>query len=83
MRTCRMLLLALVRDILRPAPWEQLLQDCALPLPRVMNEPTCNAATVLGPRGWSIDLVIQSWVHAKSQSVLVNVVHNSRGCSAL
>lgn len=35
-----MFALALVRDILRPAPWEELLQDCVLPLPRVMKEPT-------------------------------------------
>jgi hypothetical protein len=30
-----MALIAFVRDSLRPAPCEQLLQDCELPLPRV------------------------------------------------
>lgn len=36
-----MVRIALPRDILRPAPCEQLDQDCELPRPRVMKDPTC------------------------------------------
>ena len=41
--------IAFVRDNLRPAPWEQLLHDCALPLPRVTYDPTCTASSISLP----------------------------------
>ena len=39
--TCAIVPIAFVRDSLCPAPCEQLLHDCALPLPRVTYDPTC------------------------------------------